>query len=278
MEPYLRELDSGSPLELLSDLVVTDRDVDGFLDSMARCCTPTGAWSPPTPGRPSSTRRRRTSWTTSRTSRTAHLPPVPQPHPFPFRGSPARRSACSPGPPSRRGWDDPRRCRALARPGAPSPSCRPRPPMAAGRADRGRHRGRRLRRRSRRDLRAGRELRRLRARTPAAPVPGPRPFVAQPDACAAPSRGAGDERRGPARGGGRRQGARRAGPGLAGAADGRAAPARPPPATPRPLAPQRRGPPADRPCARALLVRDAAGRWHADAAGGTSRALLPARG
>jgi spermidine synthase len=34
--PYLRELDSGSPLELLSDLVVTDRDVDGFLEAMAR--------------------------------------------------------------------------------------------------------------------------------------------------------------------------------------------------------------------------------------------------
>ncbi|MET0552751.1 MAG: fused MFS/spermidine synthase [Vicinamibacteria bacterium] len=36
LQPYLRELDSGSPLELLSDLVVTDREVDGFLDAMAR--------------------------------------------------------------------------------------------------------------------------------------------------------------------------------------------------------------------------------------------------
>jgi spermidine synthase len=35
MAPYLRELPSGSPLELLSDLVVTDADVDRFLDSMA---------------------------------------------------------------------------------------------------------------------------------------------------------------------------------------------------------------------------------------------------
>jgi spermidine synthase len=35
MAPYLRELPSGSPLELLSDLVVTDSDVDRFLDSMA---------------------------------------------------------------------------------------------------------------------------------------------------------------------------------------------------------------------------------------------------
>jgi spermidine synthase len=35
MRPYLRELPSGSPLELLSDLVVTDRDADRFLDGMA---------------------------------------------------------------------------------------------------------------------------------------------------------------------------------------------------------------------------------------------------
>ncbi len=35
MAPYLRELPSGSPLELLSDLVVTDSDIDRFLDSMA---------------------------------------------------------------------------------------------------------------------------------------------------------------------------------------------------------------------------------------------------
>jgi spermidine synthase len=35
MAPYLRELPSGSPVELLSDLVVTDSDIDRFLDSMA---------------------------------------------------------------------------------------------------------------------------------------------------------------------------------------------------------------------------------------------------
>ncbi|MCG6922541.1 MAG: fused MFS/spermidine synthase [Acidobacteria bacterium] len=35
LRPYLRELQSGSPLELLSDLVVTDRDVDRFLDATA---------------------------------------------------------------------------------------------------------------------------------------------------------------------------------------------------------------------------------------------------
>ncbi len=35
MAPYLRELPSGSPLELLSDIVVTDSDIDRFLDSMA---------------------------------------------------------------------------------------------------------------------------------------------------------------------------------------------------------------------------------------------------
>ena len=35
MRSYLRELSSGSPLELLSDLVVNDEDMDGFLDSMA---------------------------------------------------------------------------------------------------------------------------------------------------------------------------------------------------------------------------------------------------
>ena len=33
--PYLRELRSGSPLELLGDLVVTDGDADRFLDGMA---------------------------------------------------------------------------------------------------------------------------------------------------------------------------------------------------------------------------------------------------
>jgi spermidine synthase len=36
LRPYLRDLDSGSPLELLSDLVVTDRDMDDFLDTLAR--------------------------------------------------------------------------------------------------------------------------------------------------------------------------------------------------------------------------------------------------
>ncbi|HEY7698060.1 MAG TPA: hypothetical protein VIE88_06560, partial [Vicinamibacteria bacterium] len=35
MAAYLRELPSGSPLELLSDLVVTDSDMDRFLDSMS---------------------------------------------------------------------------------------------------------------------------------------------------------------------------------------------------------------------------------------------------
>ncbi|HSF16727.1 MAG TPA: fused MFS/spermidine synthase [Vicinamibacteria bacterium] len=35
MRRYLRELASGSPLELLSDLVVTDKDVDRFLDTMS---------------------------------------------------------------------------------------------------------------------------------------------------------------------------------------------------------------------------------------------------
>jgi spermidine synthase len=35
LRPYLRELASGSPLELLDDLVITDRDSDGFLDAMA---------------------------------------------------------------------------------------------------------------------------------------------------------------------------------------------------------------------------------------------------
>jgi spermidine synthase len=36
MRPFFHELASGSPLEMLSDLVVTDQDVDRFLDSMAR--------------------------------------------------------------------------------------------------------------------------------------------------------------------------------------------------------------------------------------------------
>jgi spermidine synthase len=35
LQPYLRELQSGSPLELLSDLVVADSDADRFLDAMA---------------------------------------------------------------------------------------------------------------------------------------------------------------------------------------------------------------------------------------------------
>ncbi len=35
MQPFLAELESGSPLQLLSDLVVSDRDADRFLDSMA---------------------------------------------------------------------------------------------------------------------------------------------------------------------------------------------------------------------------------------------------
>jgi spermidine synthase len=35
LQAYFSELESGSPLELLSDLVVSDRDMDGFLDDMA---------------------------------------------------------------------------------------------------------------------------------------------------------------------------------------------------------------------------------------------------
>ena len=50
VRPYVRELESGSPLELLSDLVVTDRDVDGFLDELGgllwvnRSLVATDAW------------------------------------------------------------------------------------------------------------------------------------------------------------------------------------------------------------------------------------------
>lgn len=35
LQTYFSELESGSPLELLSDMVVSDRDMDGFLDDMA---------------------------------------------------------------------------------------------------------------------------------------------------------------------------------------------------------------------------------------------------
>lgn len=50
VRPYVRELESGSPLELLSDLVVTDRDVDAFLDELRellwldRSLVATDAW------------------------------------------------------------------------------------------------------------------------------------------------------------------------------------------------------------------------------------------
>jgi spermidine synthase len=115
MSRYLRELRSGSPLELLSDVVVTDREVDAFLDSMARLLhadrdlVSTDAWPTLEYETPKdilddfSYFQNRATFERFRSS-----------EPFPFRGTPSEAEALLASAAFSRGWGDPRALPRLA--------------------------------------------------------------------------------------------------------------------------------------------------------------------
>jgi len=116
LRPYLRELQSGSPLELLSDLVVTDADADRFLDAMAdllftsRGLVSTDVWPAieyETPKDVLSNFLYFQNRATFRRFRSRR--------PFPFRGEPlpAERSLAEAA--FVHGWSDPRAASQLAR-------------------------------------------------------------------------------------------------------------------------------------------------------------------
>ncbi|MEO8500999.1 MAG: fused MFS/spermidine synthase, partial [Vicinamibacteria bacterium] len=113
MEPYLSKLSSGSPLELLSDLVVTDNDMDRFLNSMAellrtkRSVVSTDNWPTLEYETPKdlldnfSYFHNRATFRRFRSTK-----------PFPFRGAPTSAEESLGQVAFARGWSDPR---ALAR-------------------------------------------------------------------------------------------------------------------------------------------------------------------
>jgi spermidine synthase len=115
LRPYLRELRSGSPLELLSDLVVTDRQVDAFLDSMARLLhadrslVSTDAWPTLEYETPKdilsdfSYFQNRATFQRFRST-----------NPFPFRGTPSESEVRLAAAAFSRGWGDPRALPRLA--------------------------------------------------------------------------------------------------------------------------------------------------------------------
>ena len=115
MEPYLRELPSGSPLELLSDLVVTDTDIDRFLDSMSvllrtkRSVVSTDTWPTLEYETPKDLLENFSYFqnraTFQRFRSTA---------PFAFRGKPTARERALWRAAFTRGWNDPRALSRLA--------------------------------------------------------------------------------------------------------------------------------------------------------------------
>ena len=106
--PYVRDLDSGSLLELASDLVLTDDDVDTFLDSLApllqadRSLTSTDVWPTIEYETPKDVLdhlayfQNRAVFRRSRSAR-----------PFPFRGQPTARESAVTAAAFARGWQDP---------------------------------------------------------------------------------------------------------------------------------------------------------------------------
>jgi spermidine synthase len=116
LTPYLRELQSGSPLELLSDLVVTDADADRFLDAMAelvfasRGLVSTDVWPAIEYETPKDILsnflyfQNRATFRRFRSQR-----------PFPFRGQPTPRERSLAEAAFVRGWSDPRVLGQLAK-------------------------------------------------------------------------------------------------------------------------------------------------------------------
>jgi hypothetical protein len=113
MQPYLRELVSGSPLELLSDLAVSDGDQDRFLDAMAelllttRAVVATDTWPVLEYEAPKDILSNFSYFQNRATLRRFRST-----RPFPFRGTPTPQEAGLAEAAFSRGWNDPT---ALAR-------------------------------------------------------------------------------------------------------------------------------------------------------------------
>ena len=113
MRPYLSELPSGSPLELLSDLVATDNDIDRFLNSMGellrtkRSVVSTDSWPTLEYETPKDLLENFSFFQNRATFRRFRSTT-----PFPFRGAPTPREESLGQASFARGWNDPR---ALAR-------------------------------------------------------------------------------------------------------------------------------------------------------------------
>jgi spermidine synthase len=115
VRPYVRELESGSPLELLSDLVVTDRDVDAFLDELGgllwldRSLVATDAWPTLEYETPKDVLNNLAYF-----QNRALFERFRSPGPFPFRGQPTAREESLVATAFVRGWHDPRALPRLA--------------------------------------------------------------------------------------------------------------------------------------------------------------------
>jgi spermidine synthase len=116
MERYLRELPSGSPLELLSDLVITDGDMDRFLDSMAvllrsrRSVVSTDTWPTLEYETPKDVLENFSYFQNRATFRRFRSTA-----PFDFRGAPTGAETLLALAAFSRGWNDPRALPRLAR-------------------------------------------------------------------------------------------------------------------------------------------------------------------
>jgi spermidine synthase len=116
MIPYLRELPSGSPLELLSDLVVTDSDMDRFLDSMAvllrtrRSVVSTDTWPTLEYETPKDVLSNFSYFQNRATFRRFRSD-----SPFGYRGAPSRAEETLALAAFSRGWNDPRAVPRIAR-------------------------------------------------------------------------------------------------------------------------------------------------------------------
>jgi len=116
MAPYLRELPSGSPLELLSDLVVTDTDIDRFLDSMAvllrtrRSVVATDTWPTLEYETPKDLLQNFSYFQNRATFRRFRSP-----EPFDYRGAPTNAEELLGLAAFSRGWNDSRALPRIAR-------------------------------------------------------------------------------------------------------------------------------------------------------------------
>ena len=116
VHPYVRELESGSPLELLSDLVVTDRDVDAFLDELGgllwldRSVVSTDEWPTLEYETPKDVLNNLAYF-----QNRALFERFRSQAPFPFRGEPTGTERSLVATAFVRGWHDPRGLPRLAR-------------------------------------------------------------------------------------------------------------------------------------------------------------------